>query len=267
MGTITFESWEQFKAHVFDRYSDFPLAIFRGQRDSEWEIESTLTRCFNNLPGPSDPKNIEKRQLDNFSKKIRGRRGNNPPHLDDSQKWALGQHYGLYTPLIDWTESIYIAAYFAFERPEKPINGFRSIYVINRFEFENKFSVLSHGFELIDPLQDDNDRIIAQAGLLTKIPTGISFEKWLDKYDSSDMLTKLKIPDSERRLILNDLRLMNIDGSTIYPDLHGSAIGCNMWIESMFDNLAHYERKIDAKIQAQELRKFNESKVNSDVSS
>ena len=37
--------------------------------------------------------------------------------------------------------------------------------------------------------------------------------------------------------IINDLMLMNILGTSIYPDLHGSSITCNMLIENLSENM------------------------------
>jgi hypothetical protein len=85
-------------------------------------------------------------------------------------------------------------------------------------------------------MQSDNDRIVAQAGQFTKIPTGIDLESWLENNKLGCHIAKINIPDDYRLDAINDLKLMNIVSSTVYPDLHGASISCNMWLESFSEN-------------------------------
>lgn len=242
MEDVNLRDWDHFKEYISSNYADDVGYVFRGHRDSSWKIESTLTRLSQRVSGDISPHNLEFKQLELFKLKIRGLRGKNPPKLDSNELWSLGQHYGLCTPLIDWTESAFIAAYFAFEHSDPSSTGYRSIYALNRcrLELDEKFKELAD-VVFFEPIQDDNERIVSQAGLFTKIPTGEDLVSWLERHGFDDCITKINIEDDYRLNAINDLRTMNILGSTVYPDLHGAAVTCNMWFETFSDK--HERRK------------------------
>lgn len=92
--------------------------VFRGQRDATWRLESTLDRLLRAEGVDTVERNsVLTRHLEHFKRAVRGRRGPNPARLQDEDDWwALGQHHDLATPLLDWTESPYVGAFFAFEK-------------------------------------------------------------------------------------------------------------------------------------------------------
>lgn len=238
MKEIELRDWDHFREYVSDEFGGDYGYIFRGHADRNWKLESTLTRLAQRVSKDIPPKTIEATQLKNFKMRIRGLRGSNPQPLDENGLWALGQHYGLCTPLLDWTESIYIAAYFAFEKPDSCDSNWRTIYALNRMKLIKKYPNLKkEGIDFLEPLYDDNKRITAQAGLFTKIPTGSDLESWLVDRGLDSYLTKLHIENDYRLNVINDLKLMNITGASIYPDLHGASMTCNMFIENLSDNL------------------------------
>ena len=51
---------------------------------------------------------------------IRGRiRMSQRDMTSDLERWAVGQHYGLPTPFLDWSEAFFVAAYFALSEDRK----------------------------------------------------------------------------------------------------------------------------------------------------
>ncbi|MGD1019775.1 MAG: FRG domain-containing protein [Verrucomicrobiia bacterium] len=121
-------------------FGDFDCRyLWRGQRRAEWEITSTLERA-----GGRD---VDKlwifRNAVARSSSTEYDMSNKNPHAEEVQTklWALGQHYGLATPLTDWTVYPYVALFFAFAEPEDGAAGFRAIFAI---DWESVSSVNYH---------------------------------------------------------------------------------------------------------------------------
>ena len=116
---IALEQWNKFHgviAKLFE-HGDF---IWRGQT-CDWPLKSKFDRMVKSKQD-RETKLVEHKS--NFLRAIKGRRGNNPPQLENPEDiWAIGQHFGLATPLLDWTESPFVAAYFAFREKEIHIDS------------------------------------------------------------------------------------------------------------------------------------------------
>lgn len=106
--------WEAYKTYI-DRLRPVRGSyLFRGLGDQEYKLETTFDRVFRETPEESREQ-IRATLLKYFCKECE-----HYPHYKDLienefQCLALAQHYGLPTRLLDWTESPYVAAYFAFQ--------------------------------------------------------------------------------------------------------------------------------------------------------
>ncbi|HMR56888.1 MAG TPA: FRG domain-containing protein, partial [Cyclobacteriaceae bacterium] len=228
------DSWNELS--TFTRYFSDDLGfIFRGQADSAWKLETSLNRFLNKTDPKLKNNTVYDFHLRNFRESIRGR-GVKTTGLSDNELWALGQHYGLFTPLLDWSFSFHISLYFAFIEEIKPVNGYRTIFalhrqgVTDRVKEYNKEKTEHDKFDIVESMSDENPRIINQAGLFTKIPLDFNLQHWV--HDQFKGMTKgyffiIEINDKERMRILKELNLMNINPKTVFPDLHGSSMNCN----------------------------------------
>lgn len=240
---IQANSWRGFVSFVQSELSHFRAYIFRGQREPEWKLLPSLDR----IPGM---KTLRNDTLGCLKEASRGRRGSAPPSLSDDEWWALGQHHGLKTPLLDWTQSPFVAAFFAFltERNPKDLPKDRVVYglakqqVVKKSEEvkKNEPGTLLTGtdtIEVVSPLVDDNMRLVNQSGLFTKsLGVNIEIEDWVRKRfkgDNSAIMIKMNISEStgDRHSFLRFLNRMNINHLTLFPDLDGAAKYCNMKLE------------------------------------
>lgn len=238
------DSWRHLQDALSDDFFNRPDTdlVYRGHRRHEWQLTPTLGRYSES--GVIDPQQAE-RQLEEFRYAMRGRGASFAPNEDNNELWAYGQHYGLATPLLDWTESPFVALFFAFCDPDlahEESNPSRPIFVLNSTSIRAFDEAI-----FVEPMRSDHTRLINQAGLFTLSPLG---EKTFvthifdglaeNKVDTDDPqavaqhICKIHVPnDSEqRRSCLRALRLMNIHHGTLFPDAIGASLYCNNWIGS-----------------------------------
>lgn len=234
------EDFDSLLSTINENYAYWPNYIFRGQGQSDWLLESTLSRILKKIKYKNKISLINE-HLGKFSLDIRGRRGLNPKQLNEDELWALGQHYGLHTPLLDWTQSPYVALFFALTGVEKSPTGYSTLWalhcpdikIINEF-YEKKYKDNEKWIiKLINPLLDENGRLVNQNGLFTKINYQNHIESWVEKGPDLDWVTlsRMNISDKVKEEGLFFLNLMNINYSTLFPDLFGSSMNSNKILE------------------------------------
>lgn len=154
------------------------------------------------------------------------------------------QHHGAPTRLLDWTASLYVAAYFAVE---SSIDQDGAVWIVHAAAINqvlsekyqkdvDSFLSTTSAYDLYLAPERPEDIIIATRTLLLErmIPQQAYFsvcrnvlgdqQRIIEELSSSvdkSLLRKLVIPADKKREFLRKLRVMNVTASTLYPGLDG----------------------------------------------
>lgn len=242
---VTCDSWDGFTSFISQKLADFDTYIFRGHAKENWKLEPTIDRLLSDKSRFKPNAKRRKEHLEKFKYATRGRRGSTPKaDMSENDWWALGQHHGLLTPLLDWSESPFVAAYFAY-LPEDEVehDGYIVVWALSRSASERKNSFISINkknnktnnldcIEFIRPLTDENQRLISQRGLFTRAPDHLTVEDWIHNNFSENKsngacLLKILIPGHDRIKAMKSLNRMNVNHLSLFPDLDGASKHCN----------------------------------------
>lgn len=272
--TIRMKTWRDFDDHIKSQHLHNDTYVYRGQADAKWVVESTLDRWERRFPTkpnregriPSEfrcPPATRKKHLNAFKVAARGKT-RALSALSDREWWCLAQHYGLKTPLVDWTYSPYVALFFAFEECGY-VDAISRTYVIP--EFRSVYCALAHVIgdnetsdnpapKVFSPHRELSPRLNSQTSVLMEMPEmpnrrrrpkGLDLESSVrsrfSSYSSQEddrlypVLTKIEIPnnDTDRLDCLKHLNKMNIHRASLFADLDAAASYINNLWELNFD--------------------------------
>lgn len=131
---VRIRKWSEFfELSLKMRYQEW---FFRGHADASWELTTSLDRDVNGARMCSNS-DFQIERLVDFDKEHQAIRNFSDVAeryisglADEVEILAVMQHYGTYTRLMDFTASIYVALYFAFDDVIKQQD--RAIFAINR---------------------------------------------------------------------------------------------------------------------------------------
>lgn len=257
METIRLKRWQEFREYI-DNDKQIVSVYWRGQKDPEWPLASSFERKILQMSGGYKPNSsmiypyggrykrgdkyiwekgfyhkYRDRYFNAFKQAATGLRGTNPKELSPDDWWALGRHYGLITPLLDWTEKPYIAAFFALSELWIEMNSGGSIsfggkeVAIYRL-FHNR-QLEGDGLRVVRPVVEELGRMHGQRGLFTWLDSEDFFELqgFLDNKERGTLLTCIILSDQSIMDGLKDLAAHGIDYRTLFPDMSGAALHAN----------------------------------------
>jgi len=144
--------------------------------------------------------------------------------LSDAGVMAVGQHHGLVTRLLDWSQSLFVAAYFAVEdggahtKEDAAIYGLRGASPLGAEDEHNVFGLPVGDIRLYWP-PHISPRIVAQRGLFSLHST--PDRPFVPTEKSNIRIIKWIIPHSQIMDVKIRLDLAGFNRAALFPDVDG----------------------------------------------
>lgn len=216
-------SWRDFHDTARDLYTDGYL--FRGQ-SLDWRLRTSFHRHgrtdFIRYWFEDTPKLI--RQLSSLTK----RRYKQEDPQEVGALLNLAQHHGFPTPLLDWTESPYIAAYFAYHGSDTNNRNVR-VYALNKERWvevnaqHQSIFTADLTLSVLELLALENNRVFPQQSvtMFSNIDDIEQYIEFIENTNKESYLKVFSLPCSDRSIALKELRSMGITPGSLFPGVDG----------------------------------------------
>jgi hypothetical protein len=244
---IAVKSWEEFEERLLPFFGGLSrirkspprltTPIFRGHGNATWSLKTTLERSAQHQLSMSQYF-AKIRTVKPAVVSLTGKEWVLPGMFDPDYKPSTPppgyefmiylRHHGFPSPLLDWTESPYVAAFFAFHKSNDHNNDHVAIYsYATRTMFRRKRSVKAGYIITLGPHVVSHQRHYSQQSRYTICvrPSENENEGFLytrhedietSRSENFHVFTKYLIPRSERKKVMARLTLMNITAFSLF---------------------------------------------------
>lgn len=224
------ESWDDFKRWADNLRILHPDSAFRGHGSNEWTLTTTINRAGRTRLERYYNETIQ--QFRTLAEVAMDRDFNLSSSADYATLLGLAQHHGLPSPLLDITDSPYVAAYFAFAdavENDRADESFVRIYAIagdyikyHAFPLVPIAGAKPYVASLVVPPRH-NPRLYAQQGkfLVTNIVDLENFLIEISENAGLPILFAADVPVHCAFSALQDLKYMGLTAGTLFPGLDG----------------------------------------------
>ncbi len=249
-----FEPWLQKIESIYDKlmrkdeYKTVSRPLFRGQSNRQWKLLTTLERYFqapiavrqySRLVRAAKPSietltgrrwDLPDAPLSEAPRQTRIPARHNLFHGEGYEYLLYLRHHGFPSPLLDWSMSPYLAAFFAFSDVEESTTQHVSIYGFIEYAGGGKGGWASEPQiqGLGSYVRSHARHFLQQSGYticLRENNDVLEFASHDDVFArgdaSQDLLWKLSIPASERRRVLRHLDRHNINAYSLFASEEG----------------------------------------------
>ena len=222
--------WEDFISYAIKAKRENPKLIFRGQPDSTLPLRTSFHRT-----NRRDLSRYSVEDMNNLNKYLVNSNKGKFDLADPTQfasLMSLAQHHGYPTPLLDWSRSPLVAAFFAFRGLKlEDKNGHVRVYAFDLQKWDtqgqgfNSTSVDEPRYSItpIDIVSQGNSRVLPQQSLFT-FSNITDMERWITIHEKTggEIVKAFDIKKDSRQAAMNDLENMNISAASLFPGLDGS---------------------------------------------